>query len=61
AGVPLVWLADPERRSVTVWTPDEAPRTLHPGDTLDGGAVLPGLALPVAAVFAGIGGDRDRG
>ncbi|MFM9105085.1 MAG: Uma2 family endonuclease, partial [Chloroflexota bacterium] len=31
AGVPLVWLADPERRSVTVWTPDEAPRTLHPG------------------------------
>ena len=51
-GTALVWLVDPERRAVTVFTPDEPPRTLGEGDTLDGGEVIPGLAVPVAEIFA---------
>ena len=51
AGVPVVWLVDPQRRLVTVWTPDDAPRTLRDGETLDGGAVLPGLSVDVSAIF----------
>ena len=51
-GTALVWLVDPERRAVTVFTPDEPPRTLAEGDTLDGGDVIPGLSIPVADIFA---------
>ena len=51
AGVPLVWVARPEPRTVTVHTPDEPPRVLRSGDVLDGGDVLPGLALPVGELF----------
>ncbi len=52
AGVRLVWLADPERQTVTVFTPDAPPVTLVPGAILDGGDVLPDLRLPVADLFA---------
>ncbi len=30
----------------------QAPRTVRAGDTLDGGAVIPGFRLPVADIFA---------
>ncbi len=52
AGTRLVWVVDPRRRSVAVHTPDRLARTLLVGDTLDGGDVLPGLALLVAELFA---------
>ncbi|MCC6314275.1 MAG: Uma2 family endonuclease, partial [Thermomicrobiales bacterium] len=52
AGVRLVWLIDPARRSVTAFTPDAPPTVLPPGATLDGGEVLPGFAVPVADLFA---------
>jgi Uma2 family endonuclease len=52
AGVRLVWLIDPTHRTVTVLTPDASPVTLHEGETLDGGDVLPGFAAPVAEIFA---------
>jgi len=52
AGTSLVWLVDPERRAVTVFTPDEPPCILGEGDTLDGGEVIPGLSVPVADIFA---------
>lgn len=52
AGVRLVWLIDPVRRTVTVLAPDAAPVTLGESGTLDGGDVVPGLAVPVAEIFA---------
>lgn len=52
AGVRLVWLVDPALRSVTVFRPDAAPLTLHYGDTLDGGDVLPAFRLSLAEIFA---------
>ncbi len=50
-GVRLVWVVDPEGRTVRVFTPDADEHLLVPGDTLDGGDVLPGFRLPVAAIF----------
>ena len=52
AGAPLVWLVDPAARTVAVYELGREPRTLREGETLDGGDVFPGFALPVAAVFA---------
>jgi Uma2 family endonuclease len=52
AGVRLVWLADPDRRTVTVFTPDAPPVTLGTEAILDGGDVLPDLRVPVADIFA---------
>jgi Uma2 family endonuclease len=52
AGVRLVWLVDPASRTVSVFRPDAAPRTLGEGDILDGGDILPGFSLPVAEIFA---------
>ncbi len=51
AGVALVWLIDPRRRTVAVHTAPDRRTVLTVADTLDGGAVLPGLALPVARIF----------
>jgi Uma2 family endonuclease len=51
-GTPLVWVVHPQRRTVTVYAPGAEPRTLSEGEVLDGGGVLPGFTLPVAAVFA---------
>lgn len=52
AGVPLIWLVDPEAMSVTVIASGTSTRALRSGDTLDGGDVLPGLTVPVAEIFA---------
>lgn len=51
AGVRLVWVVEPRRRTVTVWTPDRTARVLTETDELDGGKVLPGFRLAVAEVF----------
>ncbi len=50
-GVELVWVVDPDTRTVTVFTPDGGERTLREGETLDGGAVLPGFALAITELF----------
>jgi Uma2 family endonuclease len=52
AGVQLVWLLDPETRTISIFRPDAAPRTLYENDTLDGGDVLPGFSVSVAELFA---------
>jgi Uma2 family endonuclease len=52
AGVRLAWLADPDRKTVTVFTTDAPPFTLAVGDTLDGDDVLPDLRIAVADLFA---------
>lgn len=46
----VVWVADPDARSVEVFVPNEAPRTFGMEDTLNGG-VLPGFTLPVKDIF----------
>lgn len=51
AGARLVWIVDPERRSVTIHETLLAPRRLGPRDVLDGGDVLPTLAIPVESIF----------
>lgn len=50
-GAVLVWVADPERRTVHVHRADHAVRVLSATDTLDADPVLPGFTLPLATVF----------
>lgn len=52
AGVSLVWLIDPRKRTATVFRQDELPVTIGEDGTLDGEAVLPGFTLPLAVLFA---------
>lgn len=51
AGASVVWVVDPDRKTVTVHRPGHDPESLSREDVLDGGAVLPGLRLPVADLF----------
>jgi Uma2 family endonuclease len=51
-GVQLVWFVDPKTRTLQVHTAPDQCATLTEGQMLDGGAVLPGLALPISKVFA---------
>ena len=55
AGVPRVWVVDPPARTVTVHRPDADPHPVPAAGTLDGGDALPGLNVPVGAVFGGAG------
>src|SRR5215208_6406236 len=47
AGVPLIWLVDPDNETVTIIAAGQPTRVLKQGDTLDGGDVLPGFTVPV--------------
>jgi Uma2 family endonuclease len=51
SGVQLIWLVDPDLKTVVVFRPDESPRTLGTNDALDGGEVLPGLPIPIHEIF----------
>ena len=51
AGVVAVWVVIPETSEVQVWESPSLCRALHPGEELDGGAILPGFRMPVAALF----------
>lgn len=51
-GVRLVWLVYPRKHFIEVYSLDADVEILLEGDTLTGGDVLPGFALPVAEVFA---------
>lgn len=58
-GVPLVWLIDPELRTVTVWRPAQRARVLKGAEQVTGEDVLPGFACPVSDFFL-LPGDRTR-
>lgn len=45
AGTQLVWVFDPDAKTVTVYTSPKKSRTLTATDTLDGGKALPGFTL----------------
>ena len=51
AGTRLVWVVDPETRTVSVHGPLLSPRRLAEADVLDGGDVLPGLEIRVGELF----------
>jgi Uma2 family endonuclease len=51
AGVQLVWLVDPDSRTVTVFQADKPIQTFTIEDTLDFGDVIPGLIIPIAEIF----------
>jgi Uma2 family endonuclease len=52
AGVPLIWVAYPESKTVMVHRRDHTGVRLFPGDVLDGENILPGFRCEVAALFA---------
>jgi Uma2 family endonuclease len=51
AGTRLVWQIDPTSRIATVYTAPETFTEVGTAGTLDGGAVLPGFTLSLAALF----------
>jgi len=51
AGVRAVWVVFPDQFEVHVFTAPTSVRILARNDELDGGAVVPGFRLPVAALF----------
>lgn len=51
AGVRLIWIIDPVKRSAEILTAPDAKTALAESDTLDGGDVLPGFRLPLAKLF----------
>lgn len=51
AGTLLVWVVDPRKGTVVVYTDPDAHTVLTAADVLGGGDVLPGFALPVADIF----------
>jgi Uma2 family endonuclease len=52
AGVRLVWLIDPQSRTVTTFKGADDFRVLQVRDTLDGGNVLQGFTLSLSELFA---------
>jgi Uma2 family endonuclease len=52
AGTRLVWYVDPQRREVRAFTSPTAYRTYAEAETLDGGDVLPGIALNLRELFS---------
>ncbi len=51
-GVRLMWVIDPDRKTVTALVPGADASVLTPTDTLDGGDVLPGFSVSVQEIFA---------
>ena len=51
-GVPLVWLIDPEDRTVAVYRPNEFHKVLDETEQLNGNGVLPEFSCRVADLFA---------
>ena len=50
-GVPLVWAAYPDTRTIDVHRADGSITTLYEDDVLDGGEILPGFAVSVSDIF----------
>lgn len=52
AGVPLVWIINPYRRTVTIYRPDAEPQLVSVSQELSGEPALPGFRVKVADLFA---------
>jgi Uma2 family endonuclease len=51
AGARLVWIVAPRARTATIYRPDGSARLVREPDSLDGEAIVPGLAIPLADVL----------
>lgn len=51
AGVALIWIVNPHRRTVIVHRPDAKARLLNADEELTAEPHLPGFRMPVAAIF----------
>lgn len=51
AGVQVVWIVDRRKRTVLVCTAVDKSVVLTEGETLEGGAVLPGFKLRLTELF----------
>lgn len=51
AGVSLVWVIDPMKRTATIFRQDECPITIGEDGVLDGEDILPGFTLPLATLL----------
>ena len=51
AGTELVWVVDPEARTVTVYERDRTARVLSEDNILDGGSVIPGFQMKVSELL----------
>jgi Uma2 family endonuclease len=52
AGVRLVWIVDPRKRTARVYTAVDQSILIKEDQSLDGGDVLPGFVLPLSELFA---------
>ncbi|HEX2279999.1 MAG TPA: Uma2 family endonuclease [Candidatus Tectomicrobia bacterium] len=52
AGVQMLWVVDPFRRTVTIYRSGRDPVLLGEHGTLEGDPVVPGFRCPVAEIFA---------
>jgi Uma2 family endonuclease len=50
-GVRVVWVVDPESRTVQTYRADASQQVLTEDDVLDGEDVLPGFQLPISLIF----------
>lgn len=60
AGAQVVWIVDPDARTVAVYTAPDDCTVLQERQTLTGGDLLPGFALPLRKLFARAEGRRGR-
>ena len=51
AGVRMVWIVDPDRRTVSIHRPSSGRALLGQDGTLTGEDVLPGFSIPVSTIF----------
>lgn len=50
-GVELIWVVDTQRKRITVYEQGKQPVTLGNGDSVSGGAVIPGFELKLKVIF----------
>ncbi len=60
AGTRLVWMVDPVKRIVEVYTSPDDFITLVEDETLDGSDVLPGFKLPLRKLFGAVPAAKKK-
>jgi Uma2 family endonuclease len=60
AGTCLVWVVDPDTRSVTIYRSRNDVQVLTDKDALDGAGILPGFRLAISELFDLRAGSQDR-
>ena len=51
AGVPLIWVIDPQRHSVEIFRGEFRPETRHANQELEGEMVVPGFKVKISELF----------